>query len=151
FALLLVAFVAGCTSSSVAQSPTPSPAASPPAVASPTDQLGPGGLTLDQEIGAVMMVGFQGPATDSVLADWKQHQFGGLLLVNLNHNASSATSTSALIRSVRGVTGHRLVAATDQEGGYVCLAISTVPCAPMPVGKTDTTRMASSLHGLGFD
>jgi len=108
-------------------------------------------MTLDQEIGAVMMVGFQGPATGSVLADWKQHQFGGLLLINLNHNASSATSMSALIRSVRDVSGHRLIAATDQEGGYVCLAVSSVPCSPMPVGKADTTRMAGALHGLGFD
>jgi beta-N-acetylhexosaminidase len=108
-------------------------------------------MTLDQEVGAVMMVGFQGPLTDVVLADWQQRQFGGLLIVNLNHNASSAQSMAALISAVRGSVSHRLIAATDQEGGGVCLAISSVPCVPMPVGQADTTRMAIQLKSLGFD
>ena len=46
-----------------------------PANPTPTQQLGPGGLTLDEEIGAVIMVGFEGPVTDSIKADWKQHSF----------------------------------------------------------------------------
>jgi beta-N-acetylhexosaminidase len=56
-----------------------------------------------------------------------------------------------LINAVRGVSRHRLIAATDQEGGYVCLGVSSVPCAPMPVGRSQTTRMASALRALGFD
>jgi len=44
-----------------------------------------------------------------------------------------------------------LIAATDQEGGGVCIAISTVPCDAMPVGQAATTQMASAVHGLGFD
>ena len=65
----------------------PKATASPsvPASASTTvDQdpiLGPAGLTLRQEIGAVMMVGFQGALTPAVLLDWKQRQFGGLIVV----------------------------------------------------------------------
>ncbi len=97
------------------------------------------------------MAGFEGPPTDAVLADFARRQFGGLLVVNLNHNASSAAAMTSLISSVRSEVRHRLIAATDQEGGGVCLAISTVPCAPMPVGEQDTTRMASALHALGFD
>ena len=77
---------------------------------------------LDEEIGAVMMVGFEGPLTDSVEADWKGRQFGGLLAVNLNHNDDSATTLTSVIASLRGLSRHRLVAATDQEGGQVCLA-----------------------------
>jgi hypothetical protein len=80
------------------------------------------------------MAGFQGPVTDTVIADWKQHQFGGLLVVNLNHNGTTAASMSNLISSVRAATRHRLIAATDQEGGGVCIAISSVPCEPMPTG-----------------
>jgi beta-N-acetylhexosaminidase len=57
----------------------------------------------------------------------------------------------ALISSLRGVSRHRLIAATDQEGGHVCLAISGVPCAPMPVGQAETTTMADALRALGFD
>ena len=115
------------------------------------EQLGPGGLTLDEEIGAVIMVGFEGGLTDTVLAHWRLHQFGGLLVVNLNHNAGSAASMTALIAKVRGTARHRLIAATDQEGGQVCLAISSVPCEPMPVGRAGTVRMASALRTLGFD
>jgi beta-N-acetylhexosaminidase len=108
-------------------------------------------LTLDEEIGAVMMVGFQGGLSSAMLADWKRRQFGGLLVVNANHNAGSAASMKALITTVRGAERHRLIAATDQEGGYVCLAISSVPCDPMPVGRAATTQMASGLRSLGFD
>jgi beta-N-acetylhexosaminidase len=97
------------------------------------------------------MAGFQGPLTDAVLADWKKRQFGGLLVVNLNHNADSPAGLTALVAGVRGAVRHRLIAATDQEGGQVCLAISSVPCDAMPVGKDATTRMATALKALGFD
>ena len=144
--LLLAVVIVSCAGPGVAEpSPQPSPSTSPSA------QLGPGGLTLDEEVGAVIMAGFEGPLTPALLADWKQRQFGGLLVVNLNRNASSAESMTTLISTVRGVTRHRLIAATDQEGGQVCLAISSVPCEPMPVGQAATTRMAVQLHSLGFD
>jgi beta-N-acetylhexosaminidase len=153
---LLTAFLLSCggpapvASSTPPSSPPSSPLAPSPSP-SPTEQLGPGGLTLDEEIGAVMMVGFQGSLSDAVLADWGRRQFGGLLVVNANRNAGSAGSMGALIASVRAVTRHRLIAATDQEGGYVCLAVSSVPCAPMPVGGSSTTQMAAALKSIGFD
>ena len=99
----------------------------------------------------MIMVGFGGSLTDAVLADWKQRQFGGLLVVNLNHNASSAASMKSFIATIRAADRHRLIAATDQEGGFVCLAISTVRCEPMPVGQAATLRMATGLRSLGFD
>jgi beta-N-acetylhexosaminidase len=144
--LALAALMVSCsTSSETATVPTPIPSPSP------TQQLGPGGLTLDEEIGAVMMVGFQGSLTEAVLSDWRQRQFGGLLVVNLNHNASSPDAMRSFISSIRSTMRHRLIAATDQEGGFVCIAISSVPCAAMPVGQADTTRMAAALRSLGFD
>ena len=98
-----------------------------------------------------MMVGFQGTLTPAVLADWKRHQYGGLLIVNLNHNATTSAQMSSLIHQIRGVSDGRVIAATDQEGGGVCIALSTVPCAPMPVGQAQTTTMAQALHQVGFD
>ncbi len=98
-----------------------------------------------------MMVGFNGTLSPAVLADWKRRQFGGLLIVNGNHNAGTSASMKALIAQVRGAERHRLIAATDQEGGQVCLAVSSVPCDPMPVGRSATTQMASALKSLGFD
>jgi beta-N-acetylhexosaminidase len=98
-----------------------------------------------------MMVGFKGPLTDAVLADWRRHHYGGLLVVNLNRNASSAQQMSDLIGRIRGAGEARLIAATDQEGGAICLAVATVPCASMPVGEADTLRMARAIRALGFD
>lgn len=108
-------------------------------------------LSLDEEVGAVMMVGFRGALTDEVLTDWRQRQFGGLLIVNLNQNAATAAETSAVISSIRATSRRRLIAATDQEGGEVCLAVDTVPCLPMPVDQAGTRQMASQLHRIGFD
>jgi beta-N-acetylhexosaminidase len=153
-AILLVLSACGSSGQALAPSPSPKPSAaasSPSPAPSPTAQLGPGGLTLDEEIGAVMMVGFQGQLTDSVLADFSSHQYGGLLVVNLNHNATTAPQLTAMIQRLRSVERHRLLAATDQEGGFVCIAISTVPCYPMPVGRAQTASMATALHQLGFD
>ena len=99
----------------------------------------------------MMMVGFQGPLTDAVLSDWKARQFGGLLVVNLNHNASSPDAMRSFVATIRTASTHRLIAATDQEGGGVCIAISSVPCDAMPVGQAGTTRMAAALKTLGFD
>ena len=99
----------------------------------------------------MIMVGYRGSLSDTVLADWKQRQFGGLLIVNLNHNATTATAMKSAIATIRATDRHRLIAATDQEGGQVCLAISTVPCEPMPVGKDATIRMATAIKALGFD
>ena len=147
--VLLAAFLGACGgqptgSPTVSSAPVeePSPSASP---------VGPGGLTLDQEIGAVMMVGFEGPPSAAVLADWRQHQYGGLLIVNLNHNASTQAQMSAVISQIRAASDHRVIAATDQEGAQVCIALSTVPCAPMPVGEAQTSRMAAALKTVGFD
>ena len=139
--LLAAILFAACTAGEVSPAPSPSPNTPRP---SPT-------MSLEEEVGAVMMVGFRGALTDQVLADWRQRQFGGLLIVNLNRNASSPADMSALISSVRGASRRRLIAATDQEGAQVCLAIAEVPCLPMPVDRAATTEMASSLKQLGFD
>ena len=108
-------------------------------------------MSLDEEIGAVMMVGFRGALTDAVVADFQAHQYGGLLIVNLNRNATTDDGLSSTIARLRAPSRHRLLAATDQEGGQVCLAAASVPCAPMPVGQASTTQMATALKGLGFD
>ena len=143
--ILLAAVLVSCASPGAAE-PSAAPHSSASASAAPAQQLGPGGLTLDEEVGAVIMAGFEGPVSDAVLADWRQRQFGGLLIVNLNHNADSADSMTSLISDVRGVMRHRLIAATDQEGGQVCLAVNSVPC-----GQAATTAMAAALRSLGFD
>ncbi|TME24338.1 MAG: hypothetical protein E6I68_05395, partial [Chloroflexi bacterium] len=126
----------GCAPRAAATSPSPTPTAtvSPSATARASATVdqdpipGPGGMTLRQEIGTVMMVGFNGPLTPAVLADWRQRQFGGLIVVPINQNAHDPEAIRQLIQSVRGVMAHPLLAATNQEGGSVCFLETRVPC-----------------------
>jgi beta-glucosidase-like glycosyl hydrolase len=146
--LLSVLLLAGCgsrvasTSPSVTPKPsvefTTSPAApaAPAAAGNQDAALGPAGMTLQQEIGAVMMVGFPGPLTPAVLEDWRQHQFGGLIVVAINHNGGDATAIRQLIQSVRGVMRHPLMAATNPEGG---------------AGQSGPAATSRGLKALGFD
>src|SRR6266550_3755041 len=145
--LFSILVLAGCgsraatTSTSVTPNATvaslASAAASPAAGKSNQDALlGPAGMTLPQEIGAVMMVGFTGPPTSAILEDWRQHQFGGLIVVPINQNGGDATAMRQLIQSVRGVMLHPLMAATGQEGG---------------AGQSETAAMSRGLKALGFD
>jgi beta-N-acetylhexosaminidase len=122
--------------------------------------LGPGGMTLRQEVGAVMMVGFQGPLTPAILADWRQHQFGGLIVVPINQNAPDPATIRQLIESVRGVMAHPVLTATNQEGGTVCFQETRVPCmaGARQVGaqgpgavQSGMTSMSQGLKALGFD
>ena len=117
-------------------------------------------MALRQEIGAVMMVGFTGPLTPAVLDDWRQRQFGGLIVVPINKNAHDSATIRQLIQSVRGVMAHPLLVSTNQEGGTVCFAETGVPClaGARQVGQqgpsavqSQMTSMSQGLKALGFD
>jgi beta-N-acetylhexosaminidase len=163
-AILLVACgpPASANAPSVAADPTSRPTPSPsPASGAEQDAIpGPGGMTLNQEIGAVMMIGFNGPLTPALLDDWRQHQFGGLILVPINQNAQDPATIRRLIQSVRGVMAHPLVTATNQEGGTVCFLETQVPClagarqvGPQGPGaiQSEMTTMSQGLKAIGFD
>jgi beta-N-acetylhexosaminidase len=117
-------------------------------------------MTLRQEIGAVMMVGFKGSLTPAILADWRQHQFGGLIVVPINQNGQDPAAIRQVIQSVRGVMAHPVLTATNQEGGTVCFQETRVPCmagarqvgpqGPAAV-QSEMTSMSQGLKGLGFD
>src|SRR5438445_8193218 len=161
--------LAACAPPVTAGGPPPAPhstsSATPSATARPDAfgmeaMPGPGGLTLRQEIGAVMMVGFKGVLSPAVVDDWRQHQFGGLIVVPVNQNAQDPEAIRRLIQSVRGVMAHPLLAATNQEGGTVCFPQTQVPClagarqagarGPTAV-QSGMTTMSQGLKALGFD
>jgi len=117
-------------------------------------------MTLRQEIGAVMMVGFKGPLTPTILADWRQRQFGGLIVVPINQNAPDPAAIRQLIQSVRGVMAHPVLTATNQEGGTVCFRETRVSCMAgarqvgsqgPPAVQSEMTTMSQGLKALGFD
>src|SRR2546425_12021053 len=145
--LFSILVLAGCGSNVVATSPSVTPKPTVERTGSRIGSaasgrgtqdavLGPGGMTLQQEIGAVMMVGFTGPLTPAVLEDWRRHQFGGLIVVPINQNGGDATAIRHLIQSVRGVMLHPLMAATEQEGG---------------TSQPEMAAMSRGLKALGFD
>jgi len=147
-ALLLIAVLAACASQ-----PAPVRFHAQHQVDA-VDLRGPGGLTFDEEVGAVLMVGFRGELTPAILDDWRQHQYGGLLVVNENANPDPA----GYIRELRAVSRHRLLAATDQEGGTVCLALASIPCETGardvngPAGaQAVMTSMSLALKAARFD
>jgi beta-N-acetylhexosaminidase len=147
-------------SASAHSSARPTVSANPSVAAEQDTVPGPGGMTLREEIGAVMMVGFTGPITRAMLADWHQRQFGGLLVLPINQNAHDPTAIRQLIQSVRGVMAHPLLAATNQEGGTVCFLETRVPCLAGadqagPQGtsaiQSEMATMSQGLKALGFD
>lgn len=162
-------FLAACASRVTASGPagathptsSPTPSASALGGSSGQDAIpGPGGMTLQQEVGAVMMVGFQGALSPAVVDDWRQHQFGGLIVVPTNENAQDPATIRRLIQSVRGVMAHPLLVATNQEGGTMCFGATQVPClaGARQVGprgasavQSEMSTMSQGLKALGFD
>ena len=160
--LLSALILTGCGSRVVATSPsttavptverTSGPGASAPnSVGNPDAVLGPAGMTLEQEVGAVMMVGFTGPLTPAVLEDWRQHQFGGLIVVPINQNAADSGGIRPLIQSVRGVMLHPLMAAADSD-------LATTSSGLKALGfdinffatAADVTAAAAGIHAAGM-
>ncbi len=106
------------------------------------------GMTLEQQIGQVFMVGFHGVTPSSDLLDLiQQHQVGGVIL--FSRNVRDAAQTQALTNSLQAsarASGHRspLLIATDQENGLVQrfgAAITPFPGA-MALGATGSAQLA---------
>jgi beta-N-acetylhexosaminidase len=167
--LAAMILLAGCAPAVTASRPSaslhptsaPTPSASGPLTSRAQDAVpGPGGMSLRQEIGTVMMVGFMGALSPAVVDDWRQHQFGGLILVPINQNAPDPAGLRRLIQSLRGVMAHPLLVATNQEGGTVCFPETRVPCLAgarqagargVSVVQSEMTTMSQGLKALGFD
>jgi hypothetical protein len=122
---------------------------------------GPGGMTLGQEVGAVMMVGFKGSPSADMLDDWRQHQFGGLFVGDATGTASDVAGLHALIDSFRGVMTHPLLAATDRPGTPVELKtagfdIELGPVADVGPGQDpaavarQVTAAITQIHAAGM-
>ena len=166
--LAAVLVVSGCTAQAqptpVGSTTTAAPSAAVSLQASLTPLLptgpGPGGMTLRQEVGAVVMAGFDGALTPAVLDDWRQRQFGGVLLLPRDHAGLDGAAIRNAIGSLRGVMTHPLLAATDVEGGRVCFTGAGVPClaggrqaAAAGAGAVQSAMagMSQALKALGFD
>ncbi|MFZ0214538.1 MAG: glycoside hydrolase family 3 N-terminal domain-containing protein [Candidatus Dormiibacterota bacterium] len=138
-------------------SPTPSVLPSP----TPTDMLA--GMSLEQKVGQLIMVGFPGATlTANLQSAFQQYRFGSVVLTDGNGNGGSAATVTSLIAAIQQAegAGPGVLVTTNQEGGTVCFRSTGMPCAPgareqgatgsTQVVAQDTTEMARSLKQLGF-
>lgn len=143
FAALLSA--AACGHPSVTAPPASAhPVAARAAAGAEAGGPGPYGLSVAQEVGLLIMSGYTGPLTQADLEDWHAHGYGGLLVVPVNDNATSSADLAQQIAAVRAAAPAGLLAATDQEGGTVCLWDSGADC---PQGAREAGRLGPAYVG----
>ncbi len=165
--MLFAALVLGaCGTTPVAHTPAVRATSTPPATsgASPEATVvpspargaqdaipGPAGMTLSQEIGAVMMVGFAGPLTPAVVADWRQHQYGGLVIRPQNRNATNPSGFRQLIQEIRAAAVHTLLAATSQAGADApALRALGFDVNLAPVADVGVATAVAGIHEAGM-
>ncbi|QCQ17291.1 glycoside hydrolase family 3 N-terminal domain-containing protein [Microbacterium sp. RG1] len=143
--LAAVAALAGCsttqatpTAAPSTRSPTPTPTPTP----DPVD-----GLTLEQRVGQLFMVGTPADAPDpTALAAMADPGVSGLFLRGRSSAGAAATaSLVAQFTAVEPATGPRTWIATDQEGGDVQV-LSGDGFEPMPTALTSAQRDDATLR-----
>ncbi len=102
--------------------PLPTPLASLTPTATP-------GLTLREQIGRMLVVGFRGTTADeaaATIADLRDHALGGVVLFDYDtptrtpvRNIVSPAQVTALVAALRGAATQPLIVAIDAEGGKV--------------------------------
>lgn len=142
-------------------SPTPTPTPSPTPTPDPAAQV-LAGMSLQQKIGQLMMVGFPGATlTAEEQQQFQLYRFGSIVIYPGDSNGSTPQEVSALIASVQQAegAGPRAIVTTNQEGGTVCYTGSGIYCAPGEAeeGAAGTaavtqgsTQMAQGLKQLGI-
>ncbi|PLX68262.1 MAG: glycoside hydrolase family 3 [Denitrovibrio sp.] len=85
--------------------------------------------TLEEKIGQMMMVGFQGMSVDEnhfIIQDIKKRNLGGVILFDYDvvsakryRNIESPSQVKALIKSLQKASDSTLLIAVDQEGGLI--------------------------------
>lgn len=172
-ALLVLAACGGAPQARHAGSPSPSPhgAAGPrstPSVgpsAAPTPTPTPdlaAGMSLQQKIAQLEMVGFSGAAlTAEEIQQFQLYRFGSIVIYPGDSNGSTPQQVSGLIGSVQKAegSGPGVLVATNQEGGTVCYTGSGIYCAGgahelgaqgTSAVSAGTTQMAHGMKQLGI-
>jgi beta-N-acetylhexosaminidase len=133
--------------------PTPTPTPDPIA-----------GMTLQQKLGQLVMVGFPGATlTPALQQAFATYRFGAVVLTQGNGNGADAAQVRQLIASIQGAegAGPAPIVTTNQEGGTVCFYDTGMTCPPgqreqgaggdPATASQDSAAMAKDLRALGFD
>lgn len=134
------------------------------AVAAPVDPVTTAvhALSLEQKVGQLILIGFDGPLTPALKDHLRIHHFGGFLTVQMNINAKSPAALTETINTMQDVMDGDppLFIATDQEGGTVCLKWASVTCFPggrrlglLPPDDAAVAErdMSEELYAMGFN
>lgn len=124
-------------------------------------------MSLEEKVGQLFMVFFQGPALSSELREMiERYHIGGIVLFSISGNVESPRQVAELINdaqssAVASGAGIPLFVSVDQEGGSVVRLRDgfTVLPSQMAVGATGSSTlaaqmarvMAAELRALGFN
>ncbi|HEX4718019.1 MAG TPA: glycoside hydrolase family 3 N-terminal domain-containing protein [Thermoleophilaceae bacterium] len=145
FAALVVGIVVGAGGGS--SKPKPSVAAAkPPAQAVKKAK----GLSLERQIGEILMIAFHGTTPPGyVQRALRQGRASGVILFRAN--AATPASTRALTRRLQRAGRHRVLIATDQEGGPIRILPWVPPTASQGATPTELaakTQAHAAARGL---
>ena len=107
--------------------------------------------SLERAVGRMIMTGYTGvyPSADT-LRRARTGQIGGVILMGENVGAQTPAAISALQAAAVAGTGHRLVVATDQEGGTVKRFPQVGPYLPASRIGPATARAQGAATGKGL-
>jgi beta-N-acetylhexosaminidase len=108
-----------------------------------------GTLTLEEKLGQMLIVGFQGREAPPHILDWlREGKIGGIIL--FARNIESPVQLEALTRSLRQAAKHPILVAIDQEGGTVARLREGFTESPgaMSLGAADDTQLTKQVSGV---
>ena len=106
-------------------------------------------LTLEEKLGQMLIVGFQGHRAPPHIMDWlKEGRIGGVIL--FARNIDTPGQLEALTRSLRRAAKYPILVAIDQEGGTVARLREGFTESPgaMALGAADDPKLTSQVSGI---
>jgi len=107
------------------------------------------GFTLEEKLGQMLVVGFQGHQAPPYIIDWLgEGRIGGVIL--FTRNIDTPRQLRALTQELRQAARHPILVAIDQEGGTVARLREGFTESPgaMALGAADDTRLTSQVSGI---
>lgn len=118
---------------------------------SPAGAAAGGGLSLERAVGRMIMTGYAGGYPSSeILRRARAGEIGGVILMGENVGPQTRQAIGALQRAAVQGTGHRLVIATDQEGGTVRRFTTVAPYMAAGRMSPQAARVQGTATGKGL-
>jgi beta-N-acetylhexosaminidase len=106
-------------------------------------------FTLEEKLGQMLIVGFQGHQAPPHIIDWLgEGRIGGVIL--FARNIDTPRQLKALTQELRQAARHPILVAIDQEGGTVARLREGFTESPgaMALGAADDTRLTGQVSGV---